>query len=200
MNPRGDLSPPTRLAGEHLRPLGQPSGGDEYTGAPEGTGGSVRGSGPGPRTCSPTAWGPSDRSCAASRPRNRRRSASAAMSRFRLQPPATRFCRPLNRSWRCATRSSGEWPCSAKWNVAPGFSTRRSSRSATRDVGDRAQRHRRERGVEARVRRVEARAVESGFVERHARRRDALRRELVRDARRFDGPQTGRPRAGGTER
>ena len=26
MNPRGGLSPPTRLAGEHLRPLGQPSG------------------------------------------------------------------------------------------------------------------------------------------------------------------------------
>jgi histidinol phosphatase-like PHP family hydrolase len=26
LNPRGDLSPPTRLAGEHLRPLGQPSG------------------------------------------------------------------------------------------------------------------------------------------------------------------------------
>ena len=26
LNPRGGLSPPTRLAGEHLRPLGQPSG------------------------------------------------------------------------------------------------------------------------------------------------------------------------------
>ena len=31
LNPRGGLSPPTRLAGEHLRPLGQPSGASEYT-------------------------------------------------------------------------------------------------------------------------------------------------------------------------
>ena len=31
LNPRGGLSPPTRLAGEHLRPLGQPSGAAKYT-------------------------------------------------------------------------------------------------------------------------------------------------------------------------
>ena len=39
MNPRGGLSPPTRLAGEHLRPLGQPSGIGVYerpAGAPDG--------------------------------------------------------------------------------------------------------------------------------------------------------------------
>ena len=34
MNPRGGLSPPTRLAGEHLRPLGQPSGARKYTSGP----------------------------------------------------------------------------------------------------------------------------------------------------------------------
>src|ERR1700690_4047711 len=40
LNPRGDLSPPTRLAGEHLRPLGQPSGIGVYEcpgGGPAGT-------------------------------------------------------------------------------------------------------------------------------------------------------------------
>src|SRR5579862_4678828 len=55
-------------------------------------------------------------------------------------------------------------------------------------VGNRAQRHRRERAVEPVVGEVEAGAVEAALVHGHARRRDPLARQLHADHRRVDRP------------
>ena len=59
----------------------------------------------------------------------------AGTSRVRWHPPATRVWIGSSRRCQRRTRSVGPLPCSRKWKVPPGRSTRRTSRSASSTSG-----------------------------------------------------------------
>ena len=99
---------------------------------------------------------------------------SCTIGRSRWHPPKSRCSSGSSRCCHFCTFSSGASPCSTKCSVPPGFSTRRTSRSAAVDVGNRAQRPRRQRGVVGVVGERQRRAVEAGALDRDRRGAESL--------------------------
>ena len=115
----------------------------------------------------------------------------AGMSRFRLQPQATRCCTPLRRSCHFWTLLSGARPCSAKWKRSAGTKDAADLAHGGTGVGNRAQRPRRQRRVDGVVLELEGLAVETDELDHHVTVGEALSGEVAAALQRVDRHQAG---------
>ena len=119
----------------------------------------------------------------------------SATGRVSRQPPRRRCSSGSSRRCRRCTDGSGARPCSTKWKVPPGLSTRRTSARAAARVGDRAEGPCGQRRVAAVVGERQRLAVQAGPVDRDGGRLEPFVGESPGHLGRVDGGDVAdRPR------